>query len=110
MQHGHGGTYSDHVSNSGKYYSTYTSSKSFQYQKSGGGTGSGTMTVTVHTAGAVNSAQVVFKKGPDPKPKKDDGHCNACWAMGTNPQYDPNANDIPDAGNLATGRRSSWVW
>ncbi|WP_331740771.1 toxin glutamine deamidase domain-containing protein (plasmid) [Streptomyces sp. NBC_00015] len=102
---GHGGTYSDHVSNSGKYYSTHTYSNSFQYQKSGGGTGSGTMTVTVHTAGALNSAQVVFKKGPDPKPKKDDGNCNACWMMGTNPHYDPNAHDIPDAGKLATWQK-----
>jgi len=48
---------------------------------------------------------VVFKKGPDPKPKKDDGYCNACWAMGTNPHYDPNANDIPDAGKLATWQK-----
>ncbi|MER5582253.1 RHS repeat-associated core domain-containing protein [Streptomyces asoensis] len=102
---GKGGTYSDHVSNSGKYYSTHTYSQSFQYQKSGGGTGSGTMTFTVHTVGAVHSAQVVFKKGPDPKPKNNDGHCNACWAMGSNPQYDPSANDIPDAGELATWQK-----
>ncbi|WP_245607854.1 RHS repeat-associated core domain-containing protein [Streptomyces hokutonensis] len=87
------------------YHSTKAYSQSFQYQKAGGGTGSGTMTVTVRTDGGVKSATVVFKKGPDPKPKKDDGYCNACWAMGTNPHYDPNANDIPDAGKLATWQK-----
>ncbi|MGW6924810.1 RHS repeat domain-containing protein [Streptomyces sp. NPDC054950] len=73
---GHGGTYSDHVSNSGKYYSTYTYSQSFQYQKSGGGTGSGTMTFTVSTAGGNSSARVEFKKGPDPAPVKKAGNTN----------------------------------
>ncbi|MER5603938.1 Hint domain-containing protein [Streptomyces sp. NPDC002265] len=63
------------------------------------------MTVTVRTDGGVKSAQVVFKKGPNPKPKQNDGQCHACWAMGTNPQYDPSANDIPDAGKLATWQK-----
>jgi hypothetical protein len=48
--------------------------------------------------------RVVFKKGPDPKPRKK-GICNACWMMGTNPHYDPNADDIPDAGKLATSQK-----
>ncbi|MFC4500640.1 MULTISPECIES: RHS repeat domain-containing protein [Streptomyces] len=101
-----GGTETWTKSSSGwKWSYTKTYTQTFQYQKSGGGTGSGTMTVTVRTDGGVKSAKVVFKKGPDPKPKKDDGHCNACWAMGTNPQYDPNANDIPDAGKLATWQK-----
>ncbi|SHI22284.1 RHS repeat-associated core domain-containing protein [Streptomyces sp. 3214.6] len=105
---GKGGTYRDHMTMSnGKwvYHSTRTYTQSFQYQNSGGTVGSGTMTVTVRTDGGVKSAKVVFKKGPDPKPKKDDGYCNACWAMGTNPHYDPNANDIPDAGKLATWQK-----
>ncbi|MEU2624620.1 RHS repeat-associated core domain-containing protein [Streptomyces sp. NPDC007157] len=106
---GKGGTDYDHLEANGKggwtYVSTQVYSQSFQYQKVGGGTGSGTMTVTVHTVGGVKSATVVFKKGPDPKPKKDDGYCNACWMMGTNPHYDPNANDIPDAGKLATWQK-----
>ncbi|MFJ6120254.1 hypothetical protein [Streptomyces sp. NPDC092129] len=63
------------------------------------------MTVTVRTDGSATSATVTFKKGPDPKPKKNDGECNACWAMGTNPHYDPNADDIPDAGKLATWQK-----
>ncbi|MFI1031221.1 RHS repeat-associated core domain-containing protein [Streptomyces sp. NPDC020951] len=106
---GNGGSYRDHLSPNGRggwtYHSTQSYTQSFQYQKSGGGTGSGTMTITVRTDGGVKSAQVVFKKGPDPKPKKDDGNCNACWAMGTNPHYDPSANDIPDAGKLATWQK-----
>ncbi|WP_247689337.1 hypothetical protein [Streptomyces sp. RK62] len=63
------------------------------------------MTVTVHTDGATSSAQIVFKKGPNPRPKKDDGNCNACWAMGANPNHDPNANDIPDSGKLSTWQK-----
>ncbi len=51
------------------------------------------------------AAHVVFKKGPSPKPKQSDGKCHACWAMGTNPSYNPNANDIPDAGKLATWQK-----
>ncbi|MFI9419092.1 RHS repeat-associated core domain-containing protein [Streptomyces werraensis] len=87
------------------YNTTQTYSQTFQYQKAGGGVGSGTMTITVRTRAGHKSAQLVFKKGPDPKPKKDDGHCNACWAMGTNPQYDPSANDLPDVGELATWQK-----
>jgi hypothetical protein len=63
------------------------------------------MTFTVRVNGGVTSAQVVFKKGPEPQPKKKDGVCNACWAMGTNPNYQPNANDIPDVGKLATWQK-----
>ncbi|WP_228984971.1 hypothetical protein, partial [Streptomyces sp. DH12] len=87
------------------YNTTQTYSQTFQYQKAGGGVGSGTMTITVRTRAGHKSAQLVFKKGPDPKPKKDDGHCNACWAMGTNPQYDPSANDLPDVGEHATWQK-----
>ena len=87
------------------YHSTRTYTQTIQYQTAGGGVGSGTMTVTVRTDGGVKSARVVFKKGPDPKPKKDDGQCNACWAMGTNPNYNPNAHDIPDTGKLATWQK-----
>ncbi|MFF8639007.1 RHS repeat domain-containing protein [Streptomyces pilosus] len=106
---GKGGTYRDYMTmgpnGTWVYHSTQTYTQKFQYQKAGGGTGSGTMTVTIRTDAGHKSAQVVFKKGPDPKPKKDDGHCNACWAMGTNPAYDPNANDLPDTGKLATWQK-----
>ncbi|MFJ5115747.1 hypothetical protein ACIQAD_34420 [Streptomyces sp. NPDC088551] len=63
------------------------------------------MTTTVTQTSGATTAKIVFKKGPDPKPKKDDGYCNACWAMGTNPQYDPNANDLPDTGKLSTWQK-----
>ncbi|MFE7570848.1 RHS repeat-associated core domain-containing protein [Streptomyces sp. NPDC057539] len=106
---GKGGTYHDYMTmgagGTWVYHSTKVYTQTFQYQKTGGGVGSGTMTVTVRTNGSHKSAQVVFKRGPDPKPKKDDGYCNACWAMGTNPQYDPNANDLPDTGKLATWQK-----
>ncbi|MFE2534956.1 hypothetical protein [Streptomyces sp. NPDC059371] len=88
------------------YVSTDTYSQTFQYQKAGGGTGSGTMTVTVHTEGGHKSAQVLFKKGPDPKPERRDGsQCRSCWAMGTNPYYDAKANDLPDTPKLATWQK-----
>ncbi|WP_307839758.1 ribonuclease domain-containing protein [Streptomyces sp. MBT49] len=49
---------------------------------------------------------MVFKKGPDPKPERKDGaQCKACYAMGTNPYYDRNAGDLPDAGKLATWQK-----
>ncbi|MEH0423309.1 RHS repeat-associated core domain-containing protein [Streptomyces sp. B21-083] len=106
---GNGGRYHDYMTmgpgGTWVYHSTQTYTQSFQYQKAGGGTGSGSMTVTVRTDGGHKSAQVVFKKGPDPKPKRNDGNCNACWAMGTNPHYDPNANDLPDTGKLATWQK-----
>jgi RHS repeat-associated protein len=106
---GKGGTYRDGLSPNGKggwtYHSTRTYSQTFQYQTASGGVGSGIMTFTVRSNGGVTTAQVTFKKGPEPRPKKDDGVCNACWAMGTNPHYDPNANDIPDAGKLATWQK-----
>ncbi|WP_244888271.1 RHS repeat domain-containing protein [Streptomyces scopuliridis] len=85
------------------YTKTYT--QKFQYAKKNGTAGSGTMTTTVTQTSGATTAKIVFKKGPDPKPKKDDGYCNACWAMGTNPQYDPNANDLPDTGKLATWQK-----
>jgi RHS repeat-associated protein len=107
---GKGGTYRDHLSPNGNggwtYHSTQTYTHTFQYQKAGGGTGSGTMTVTVRTDGGQKAAQVVFKKGPDPKPQRKDGsQCRACWAMGTNPYYDPKADDLPDRPKLATWQK-----
>lgn len=49
---------------------------------------------------------MVFKKGPDPKPQEREGWtCKSCWAMGTNPNCDPNANDLPDTGKLATWQK-----
>ncbi|MEU2897600.1 RHS repeat-associated core domain-containing protein [Streptomyces sp. NPDC001273] len=106
---GKGGTYRDYMTmgpnGTWVYHSTQTYTQSFQYQKTGGGVGSGIMTVTIRTDAGHKSAQVVFKKGPDPKPKKDDGHCNACWAMGTNPHYDRTANDLPDTGKLSTWQK-----
>ncbi|MEV6949363.1 RHS repeat-associated core domain-containing protein [Streptomyces sp. NPDC051172] len=106
---GKGGTYRSYMTmgpnGTWVYHSTRTYTQTIEYQTAGGGVGSGTMTVTVRTDGGVKSAMVVFKKGPDPKPKKDDGQCHACWAMGTNPSYDRNANDIPDAGKLATWQK-----
>ncbi|MEV5194721.1 RHS repeat-associated core domain-containing protein [Streptomyces clavifer] len=106
---GKGGTYQSHMkmgpNGTWVYQSTQTYTQSFTYQKAGGGTGYGSMTVTVRTDGGHKSAQVQYKKGPAPKPKKDDGHCNACWAMGTNPSYNPHANDLPDTGKLATWQK-----
>ncbi|WP_079034595.1 RHS repeat-associated core domain-containing protein [Streptomyces hirsutus] len=107
---GKGGTYRDYMTmgpnGTWVYHSTKTYTQTFQYQKASGGTGSGTMTVTVRTDGGHTAAQVVFKKGPDPKPQRKDGsQCRSCWAMGTNPHYDPNANDLPDTPKLATWQK-----
>ncbi|MDX5562731.1 ribonuclease domain-containing protein [Streptomyces sp. ID05-04B] len=105
---GKGGTTRDWMTPSANgwvYHSTRTYTQNLTYQTASGGKGTGTMTVTVRTDGGHTAAKVVFKQGPDPEPKKDDGECNACWAMGTNPHYDPNANDIPDAGKLATWQK-----
>ncbi|MFJ2851280.1 MULTISPECIES: RHS repeat domain-containing protein [Streptomyces] len=84
---------------------TKTYTQTFQYAKQDGTAGSGTMTTTVTQTVGATVAKIVFKKGPDPLPKKDDGQCNACWAMGTNTNYDPNANDRPDTGKLATWQK-----
>ncbi|WP_238442273.1 RHS repeat domain-containing protein [Streptomyces pratensis] len=86
-----------------KYTKTYT--QKFTFKKSNGSLGAGTMTATVTQTVGATSAKIVFKKGPDPEPKKSDGACNACWAMGTNSQYDPNAGDLPDTGKLATWQK-----
>jgi RHS repeat-associated protein len=107
---GKGGYYRDYLTIGPNgalvYHSSRTYTQTFQYQKTGGGTGSGTMTVTVRTDGPTKSAQVVFKKGPDPKPQEKEGwQCKSCWAMGTNPNYDPTANDLPDTGKLATWQK-----
>ncbi|WP_415924995.1 RHS repeat-associated core domain-containing protein [Streptomyces sp. AK04-3B] len=105
---GKGGTTRDWMTPSANgwvYHSTQTYTQTFKYQNAEGGTGSGTLTVTVRTDGSRTSAKVIFKRGPDPAPKKDDGECNACWAMGTNPHYDPNAHDLPDTGKLATWQK-----
>ncbi|MEU3208087.1 RHS repeat-associated core domain-containing protein [Streptomyces cyaneofuscatus] len=103
---GKGGTYEAHMkmgpNGTWIYHSTQTYTQPVTYRAQGGGTGYGTMTVTVRTVGSHKSAQVEFKKGPSPKPKKDDGVCNACWAMGTNTQFDRNADDLPDTGKLST--------
>ncbi|MFD8914763.1 RHS repeat domain-containing protein [Streptomyces sp. NPDC059575] len=92
---GKGNTYRDWVTPSANgwvYHSTKTYNQTFQYQKTGGGTGSGTMTVTVRTDGGHHSATILFKKGPDPKPEKKETVFHG-WAMGSNPNYDPNVND-----------------
>lgn len=106
---GHGGTYRDYVTMSAdgewKQYSTQNSTQTFYYRTANGSVGTGTMTITVRSDGTTKSAQVVFKKGPSPKPKRDDGNCNSCWAMGTNPNYDPSANDLPDPGKLSTWQK-----
>ncbi|WP_333738946.1 RHS repeat domain-containing protein [Streptomyces sp. IBSBF 2806] len=88
------------------YHSTHTYTQSVTYQSAGGGTGHGTMTVTVRSDGGHKAAKIVFKKGPDPKPERRDGsQCRSCYAMGTNPYYDPNAGDLPDTGKLATWQK-----
>nr|WP_237276962.1 RHS repeat-associated core domain-containing protein [Streptomyces caniscabiei] len=73
---GKGGTYRDYMTmgpnGTWVYHSTQTYTKNFEYQKASGGVGSGTMTITVRNDGGVRAAQVVFKKGPDPKPEKKD--------------------------------------
>ncbi|MEU5718070.1 RHS repeat-associated core domain-containing protein [Streptomyces sp. NPDC020403] len=86
-----------------KYTKTYTKKITFKY--SNGSIGRGTLSTTVTKTSGTTAAKIVFKKGPDPKPKTDDGYCNACWAMGTNPHYDPHANDLPDTGKLATWQK-----
>ncbi|WP_328502159.1 hypothetical protein OG828_22815 [Streptomyces sp. NBC_00457] len=97
-----GGTETWTKSSSGWNWSyTKTYSQTFTYQKAGGGTGSGTMTVTVRTDGGHKSAEIVFKKGPDPKPEKKEGVFHG-WAMGTNPNYDPTVSDDIDRGKLST--------
>jgi RHS repeat-associated protein len=74
---GNGGRYRDYLTpgrdGGWVYHSTRTYSQSFQYAKPGGGTGSGAMTVTVHNDGGHSSVQVLFKRGPDPKPERKDG-------------------------------------
>ncbi|MET8290089.1 hypothetical protein ABZV80_33460 [Streptomyces sp. NPDC005132] len=106
---GKGGTDYDHLKADGKggwtYVSTQVYSQTFQYQKAGGGTGSGTMTVTVRTDGGHKSAQIVFKKGPDPKPAKKETTVIHSWAMGTNVNYDPNVSDEVDRPKLATWQK-----
>ncbi|WP_438947818.1 RHS repeat-associated core domain-containing protein [Streptomyces triticisoli] len=52
---------------------SYTKTSTQTYTKPGGGTGSSTMTVTVTRSGGRTSAQVVFKKGPDPAPATKGG-------------------------------------
>ncbi|MGJ5797675.1 RHS repeat domain-containing protein [Streptomyces europaeiscabiei] len=73
---GKGGRYRDYMTmgpnGTWVYHSTQTYTKKFEYAKAGGGVGSGTMTFTVRNDGGVRAAQVVFKKGPDPKPEKKD--------------------------------------
>ncbi|MGW5134182.1 RHS repeat-associated core domain-containing protein [Streptomyces sp. NPDC004135] len=76
-----------------KWSYTKTYSQKFKYLTGNGGTGTGIMTTTVRTEVGHKSVQVVFKKGPEPKPAKNDGQCRSCWAMGTNPNYSPTAHD-----------------
>jgi hypothetical protein len=107
---GNGGRYRDYLTpgrdGGWVYHSTRTYSQSFQYAKPGGGIGSGTMTVTVHNDGGHVSAQVLFKRGPDPKPERKDGsQCTGCWAMGTNPYYDPINGELPDTPKLKTWQK-----
>ncbi|MFE1925965.1 RHS repeat-associated core domain-containing protein [Streptomyces asoensis] len=99
---GHGGTYSDHVSHSGRYYSTHT----YTTKTTVDGFGSGIMSATVHTVGSViQSVHITFKKGPDPKPTKKEAVFHG-WAMGTNPNYDPTVSDSwIDRGKLATWQK-----
>ncbi|MFJ4689673.1 RHS repeat domain-containing protein [Streptomyces sp. NPDC088789] len=88
------------------YHSTQTYTQPASYQKSNGSTGSGAMTVTVTTRAGVSAVQIVFKKGPDPKPARKDGSdCKSCYAMGANPHYDPTASDLPDRPKLATWQK-----
>ncbi|MFJ6662177.1 RHS repeat domain-containing protein [Streptomyces sp. NPDC091377] len=88
------------------YHSTQTYAQPASYQKSNGSTGSGAMTVTVTTRAGVSAVQIVFKKGPDPKPARKDGSdCKSCYAMGANPHYDPTASDLPDRPKLATWQK-----
>ncbi|MDQ0904036.1 RHS repeat-associated protein [Streptomyces canus] len=107
---GKGGRYHDYMTpgpnGTWVYHSTQTYTQTFQYEKPGGGTGSGSMTVTIRNDGGVKSAQIVFKKGPDPKPEARDGsQCRSCYMMGTNPYYDPNADDLPDTPKLKTWQK-----
>lgn len=105
---GKGNTYRDYMTpgpnGTWVYHSTRTYTQTISYPTTGGGTGTGILTTTVQTDGGHVSGRIVFKKGPDPKPNKK-GTCNACWAMGTNPHYDPNADDLPDTGKLSTWQK-----
>ncbi|GHJ99405.1 hypothetical protein SY2F82_12030 [Streptomyces sp. Y2F8-2] len=104
---GHGGSYRAWFtpSTSGWVYhstATYTTDTTIE------GVGSGTLTTTVTTVSSrgasVKTVRVVFKQGPKPKPKEQ-GPCRSCWAMGTNPNYDADAHDMPDHGKLATWQK-----
>ncbi|MEU8586386.1 RHS repeat-associated core domain-containing protein [Streptomyces sp. NPDC048664] len=71
---GKGGAYRDYMTmgpnGTWVYHSTKTYSTTVEYRASNGATGTGSMTITVHTDGGVKSAQIVFKKGPEPEPEK----------------------------------------
>ncbi|WP_239079269.1 RHS repeat-associated core domain-containing protein [Streptomyces sp. SID7909] len=84
---------------------TKTTTKAFQYVKPDGSAGSGTMTKTVHQTAGSTTTKLVFKKGPDPKPAKKEVVFHG-WAMGSNPNYDPNvSDDWIDRGKLATWQK-----
>ncbi|MGV9248760.1 RHS repeat domain-containing protein [Streptomyces sp. NPDC003710] len=71
---GKGGTYREWATPSAGggwvFHSTKTYTTTVEYRASNGATGSGSMTITVRTDGGVKSAQIMFKKGPDPEPEK----------------------------------------
>ncbi|MEV0696217.1 hypothetical protein AB0I73_41065, partial [Streptomyces sp. NPDC050388] len=52
---------------------TTTSTQTVTYQTVSGGTGTGTTSITVRTEVGHKSAQIVFKKGPNPEPERKDG-------------------------------------
>ncbi|WTL80298.1 RHS repeat-associated core domain-containing protein [Streptomyces sp. NBC_01518] len=100
---GKGGTYHDYLSPNGKGGWTYHSTATYTTKTTIKGIGSGTLTATVTTVGSERSVQVVFKKGPKPKPKETVFHG---WAMGTNPNYDPSvSDDWIDRGKFATWQK-----
>ncbi|MET7973180.1 RHS repeat-associated core domain-containing protein [Streptomyces mirabilis] len=99
---GHGGTYHDWMT-PGRDGWTYHSTATYVNKVNIKGVGSGTLTTTVTTNGSDRTVQVTFKKGPKPKPKQTVFHG---YAMGTNPNYDPNvSDDWIDRGKLSTWQK-----
>ncbi|MEW2545049.1 RHS repeat-associated core domain-containing protein [Streptomyces sp. NPDC047002] len=85
---------------------TYHSTRIYDQQvaiSSGRTHTSGIMTTILRQDGPVKRVQVVFKKGPEPKPREVVFHG---YAMGTNPDYSPDvSDDWIDRGKLATWQK-----
>ncbi|MCX4919894.1 RHS repeat-associated core domain-containing protein [Streptomyces sp. NBC_00687] len=96
---GNGGTMADRLVPDGHGGWQYKSSVLYVTNVTIQGT-SGTLTTTITNNGKYTGISVVFKKGPKPKPKEVTSHG---YAMGSNPNYDPNVvDDWIDRGKMST--------